>query len=171
MGSDGETILSSSGAICSTCFDDCGMANPPVGMTQVLARHVAPDGVAPADAPLEPFLLHALLFRGDEIGERVAGDVDELMCREELFDRLAWPAADKGEPVADLGVFGAPASVVECFRRGANIEPVPQPMSRASSASPAGRVRSRIRSQAARSAAVRMLWPKSSSKCAARRSQ
>src|SRR5580704_11843354 len=121
MGSDGETILSSSGAICSTCFDDCGMANPPVGMTQVLARHVAPDGVAPADAPLEPFLLHALLFRGDEIGERVAGDVDELMCREELFDRLAWPAADKGEPVADLGVFGAPASVVECFRRGANI--------------------------------------------------
>jgi uncharacterized protein YjbI with pentapeptide repeats len=33
------------------------------------------------------------------------------------------------------------------------------------------RADSRIRSQAARSAAVRMLWPKSSSKCAARRSQ
>jgi NADPH:quinone reductase-like Zn-dependent oxidoreductase len=51
------------------------------------------------------------------------------------------------------------------------IKPVPQPMSSASSASAAGRVKSRIRSHAARSAAVRMLWPKSSSKCAARRSQ
>ena len=41
-----------------------------------LARHVAPDGVAPTDAPLEPFLLHALLFCGNEIQKRVAGDVD-----------------------------------------------------------------------------------------------
>src|ERR1700730_19440150 len=121
MGSDGETILSSSGAIFSTCFDDCGMANPPVGMTQVLARHVAPDGVAPADAPLEPFLLHALLFCDNEIEKRVAGDVDELMRREEPFNLLAWPAADKGEPVANRGVFGAPASVVERLRRGTDI--------------------------------------------------
>src|ERR1700741_3448182 len=104
MGSDGETILSSSGAICSTCFDDCGMANPPVGMVQVLARHVAPDGVAPADAPLEPFFLPALLFGGNEIEKRVAGDFDELMRREEPFNLLAWPAADKGEPVANRGV-------------------------------------------------------------------
>jgi hypothetical protein len=43
--------------------------------------------------------------------KRVAGDVDELMRREEHFDLLAWSAADKGEPVADRGVFGAPASV------------------------------------------------------------
>jgi len=32
-----------------------------------LARHVAPDGVASADATFEPFLLHALLFCGNEI--------------------------------------------------------------------------------------------------------
>ena len=56
---------------------------------------------------LELFLLHALLFHGDEIEKRVAGDVDELMRREELFDFLAWPAADIGELVADSGVFGA----------------------------------------------------------------
>ena len=61
-----------------------------------LARHVAPDGVARTDAPLEPFLLH-------EIEKRVAGDVDELMRREEPFNLLAWPAADKGEPVANRG--------------------------------------------------------------------
>jgi hypothetical protein len=84
-----------------------------------LARHVAPDGVAPTDAPLEPFLLHAPLFRGDEIGERVAGDVDELMCREELFDRLAWPAADKGEPVSDRSVFGALAGIARVFGKAA----------------------------------------------------
>jgi hypothetical protein len=84
-------------------------------------RHVAPDGVAPTDAPLEPFLLHAPLFRGNEIEKQVAGDVDELMRHEEAFNLLAWPAVDKGEPVADRFVFGAPASVVECFRRGANI--------------------------------------------------
>jgi hypothetical protein len=78
---------------------------------QSLARYVAPDGRAPTDAPLELFLLHAPLFHGDEIEKRVAGDVDELMRREEHFDLLAWPAADKGEPVADRGVFGAPASV------------------------------------------------------------
>src|SRR6202043_546821 len=86
-----------------------------------LARHVAPDGVAPADAWFEPFLFHAPLFRGDEIEKRVAGDVDELMHREELFDFLAWPAADKGERVADRGVFGAPASVVERLRRDADV--------------------------------------------------
>src|SRR5438874_9924179 len=104
MGSDGETIFSSSGAIFSMCFDDCGVASPPVGYDAGLARHVAPDGVAPTDAPLELFLLHAHLFHGDEIEKRVAGDVDELMRREEHFDLLAWPAADKGEPVADRGV-------------------------------------------------------------------
>jgi hypothetical protein len=43
------------------------------------------------------------------------------MRREEPFNLLAWPAADEGEPVADRGVFGAPASVVERFRRGADI--------------------------------------------------
>src|ERR1700719_5183621 len=86
-----------------------------------LSRHVAPDGVASADAPFEPFLLHALLFSGNKIEKRVAGDVDELMRREEPFNLLAWPAADKGESVANRGVFGAPASLVERLRRGADI--------------------------------------------------
>ena len=72
-------------------------------MTQLLTRHVTPDGVAPTDAPLEPFLLHAVLFSGNEIEKRVAGDVDELMRREEPFNLLAWPATDKGEPVANRG--------------------------------------------------------------------
>ena len=58
---------------------------------------------------------------GDEIEKRVAGDLDELVRSEELFDLLAWPAADKGETVADRFVFGAPASVVERLRRGADI--------------------------------------------------
>jgi len=52
-----------------------------------------------------------LLFSGNEIEKRVAGDVDVLMRREEPFNLLAWPAADEGEAVADRGVFGAPASV------------------------------------------------------------
>jgi hypothetical protein len=68
-----------------------------------------------------PRLLHVPLFRGDEIEKRIAGDVDEAMHREQLFDLLARPAADKREPVADRGVFGAPAGVVERFRRGADI--------------------------------------------------
>src|SRR3984893_2750984 len=86
-----------------------------------LARHVAPDGVASADAPFEPFLLHALLLSGNEIEKRVAGDVDEVTRREQPFDLLARPATGKPEPVADRGVFGAPASVVERLRRGADI--------------------------------------------------
>jgi hypothetical protein len=53
-----------------------------------LTRHVAPDRVAPTDAPFEPFLLHALLFSGNEIEKRVAGDVDELMRREEPFNLI-----------------------------------------------------------------------------------
>src|ERR1700731_1346861 len=57
MGSDGETILSSPGTNCSTCFDDCGMANPPVGYDPALARKVAPDDIEPPDASLDPFLL------------------------------------------------------------------------------------------------------------------
>jgi hypothetical protein len=64
-------------------------------MDAALARHVAPDGVTPPDAPFEPFLLHAPLFRRDEIEKRVAGDVEEAMRREQLFDLLARPAADK----------------------------------------------------------------------------
>jgi hypothetical protein len=84
-----------------------------------LARHVAPDGVAPTDAPLEPFLLHALLFCGNEIQKRVAGDVDELMRREELFDFLAWPAAGKREPVSDRSVFGALAGIARVFGKAA----------------------------------------------------
>jgi hypothetical protein len=36
-----------------------------------------------------PFLLHAPLFRGDEIEKRIAGDVDEAMRREQLFDLRA----------------------------------------------------------------------------------
>src|SRR5437773_1898979 len=52
-----------------------------------------PHGVAPADASFEPFLLHPPLFRGDEIEKRVAGDAEEAMCREHLFNLLARPAA------------------------------------------------------------------------------
>src|SRR6266513_809721 len=81
-----------------------------------LARHVAPGGVASADAPFEPFLLHALLFCGNEIEKRIAADVDEAMCREQLYNLLTRPATGKPEPVADRGVFGAPAGVVERLR-------------------------------------------------------
>ena len=70
-------------------------------MDAALARHITPDAVAPADAPFETFLLPAPLFRRDEIEKRVAGDVDEAMCREQLFDLLARPAAGKSEPIAD----------------------------------------------------------------------
>src|SRR5436190_15500238 len=59
-----------------------------------------PHGVAPADASFEPFLLHPPLFRGDEIEKRVAGDAEEAMCREHLFNLLARPAADKQKPAA-----------------------------------------------------------------------
>src|SRR3984893_10716145 len=68
-----------------------------------LARHVAPDGVASADAPFEPFLLHAPLFCSDEIEKWVVGDADEATRREQLFDFLARPAADQAEPIADRG--------------------------------------------------------------------
>ena len=76
-------------------------------------RHVAPDGVASADAPLEPFLFHTSLFRTDEIQKRIAGNVDEVMRREQPFDLLARPAAGKREPVSDRGVFRTFAGMVE----------------------------------------------------------
>jgi hypothetical protein len=78
-------------------------------------------GPASALIDIEPFLLHVLLFRGDKVEKRIAGDVDEAMRREQLFDLLARPAADKPEPVADRGVFGAPAGVVEPLWQGADI--------------------------------------------------
>ena len=53
-------------------------------MEPALARYVAPDCVAPTDAPFEPFLLHALLFRSDEVEKGIAGDVDEAMRCEQL---------------------------------------------------------------------------------------
>src|SRR5262249_30411958 len=50
-------------------------------------------------------------------------------------------------------------------------KPVPQPTSSASTPGRPSRTRSKMRSQAARSPGVRMLWPKSSSKLGARRPQ
>jgi hypothetical protein len=102
MGSDGETILS---RFWSQLLDVLRRLRHGVSSgwyDAALARNVAPDGVAPADASFEPFLLHAPLFRGDEIEKRIAGNVDVAMRREQLFDLLARPAAAKWEPVASI---------------------------------------------------------------------
>ena len=75
-------------------------------------RHVAPDGVASADAPFEPFLFHTSLFRTDEI-QNGSRQCLEVMRREQPFDLLARPAAGKREPVSDRGVFRTFAGMVE----------------------------------------------------------
>jgi len=69
-----------------------GWANRPRSVDTALPRRVCPDSVSPPGAPFETFLPHALFFRGDKIKERIAGDVDEVMRREQLFDLLARPA-------------------------------------------------------------------------------
>jgi hypothetical protein len=96
-------------------------------VTAALARHVAPDGIASADAPFDPFLLDALLFRGNEVEKRVAGDVDQAMRQEKLFDLLARLSAEKRKSLADRGVFGAPAGGVEWLRRVAPLSLPPSP--------------------------------------------
>jgi hypothetical protein len=97
------------------------MANPPVGMSSS-SRHVTPDGVAPADASFEPFLLRAPLFHGDEIEKQVVGDVDKAMRREQPFDSLARrPAAGEREPVTDRGAFGALVGIARGFWQGGTL--------------------------------------------------
>ena len=98
-----------------------GWANRPRSVDTALPRRVCPDSVSPPGAPFETFLPHALFFRGDKIKERIAGDVDEVMRREQLFDLLARPASEKPKPVPNRSVFGTAPGGVEQFRRGADI--------------------------------------------------
>src|SRR5271170_1638617 len=69
------------------------------------ARHIAPDDVAVAPPRLEPFLDHALHLRLDQIGKRIAADVDEAMRTQDRFDVSARAAAEKRQPIADRGIF------------------------------------------------------------------
>ena len=89
--------------------------------------------------------------------------------------RSRWPRPNTQNPFSSFAIIDGAKSmpVTRCPRDASSRlkKPVPQPMSSTSSAPAAGRIKSRIRSQAARSAGLRMLWPKSASKCAARRFQ
>jgi len=114
--------------------------------------------------------------------DRVLGTLEQ--CRVPVIAAIAGACTGGGAGIAarcsaalrraSASIAGAKSiPVTRCPREASSRlrNPVPQPASSTSSALRPASTRPKIRSHATRSAAVRMLCPKSSSKCAARRPQ
>src|SRR5436190_407679 len=86
-------------------------------MVSSLARDIAPHDIALARPRLTALSDHARGLRGNQICERVAGDLYETMRPQQHLDLGLRAAAVKRQLIADCGVFAAGAGVLALRRR------------------------------------------------------